>query len=294
MMRANYDDIVMISVLGELRPPPMSRSPFRVGADGTLLVAPGPGGIVYNVRVGDRAVGWASDHVEPGCSLQNPDSAANDSLNILACIGNEARVVSGEAKGKRGTVTGKHGGIEHVLADFDDETLDLLVPGDKILIRAYGQGLKLLDHPEVKLLSMSVQLLQELPLSTDDDGTLVVPVVGSAPAFLMGSGLGSPAVRGDYDIQTADRETLNGQGLGNLRLGDLVALPDADHSYGRGYRKGAMTIAVVAHCDSVVAGHGPGVTSLLTSATGDIRVKIDPDANIARYLNLRGEETDGP
>ena len=134
-MRANYDDIVMISVLGEVRAPPMSRSPFRVGADGSLLVGPGPGGVVYNVRVGDRAIGWAADHVEPGVSLQHSDSAANDSLNILACVGNEARVVSGEAKGKQGTVTGKHGGIEHVLVDFDEETLDELIPGDKVLVK---------------------------------------------------------------------------------------------------------------------------------------------------------------
>ena len=89
-------------------------------------------------------------------------------------------------------------------------------------------------------------------------GSSSVPVVGSAPAHLMGSGLGSPADRGDYDIQTADRETFEALGLAQLRLGDLVALPDADHSYGRGYRKGALTIAVVAHCDSFSAGHGPG------------------------------------
>ena len=286
-MQANYDDIVMISVVGEVRAPPMNRSPFRVGADGSVLVAPGPGGVVYNVRVGDRALGWAADHVEPGASIQNADEAANGALNTLACVGNEARVVSGEAKGKTGTVTGKHGGIEHVLVDFDDETLDALIPGDKVLVKAYGRGLKLLDHPTVKLLNVSVQLLRALPLSTDDDGALVVPVVGSAPAHLMGSGLGSPADRGDYDIQTADRETFDALGLAQLRLGDLVALPDADHSYGRGYRKGALTIAVVAHCDSISAGHGPGVTSLLTSATGAIRLRTDPEANIASYLKLR-------
>ena len=195
--------------------------------------------------------------------------------------------MSGEAKGQMGTVTGKHGGIEHVLVDFDDETLDALIPGDKVLVKAYGRGLQLLDHPAVKLLNVSVQLLRALPLTTDDDGALVVPVVGSAPAHLMGSGLGSPADRGDYDIQTADRETFDALGLAQLRLGDLVALPDADHSYGRGYRKGAMTIAVVAHCDSISAGHGPGVTSLLTSATGAIRLCTDPAANIASYLKLR-------
>ena len=79
-MQANYDDIVMISVVGEVHAPAMPRSPFLVGADGSLLVAPGSGGVAYNVRVGDRALGWAGDHVEPGASIQNPDDAANGAL----------------------------------------------------------------------------------------------------------------------------------------------------------------------------------------------------------------------
>jgi hypothetical protein len=39
---------------------------------------------------------------------------ANVALDILLCIGNEAKVVPGEAKGATGVVTGKHCGIEHV------------------------------------------------------------------------------------------------------------------------------------------------------------------------------------
>ena len=48
-------------------------------------------------------------------------------------------------------VTGHHGGVEHVIADFDDETLGKLTQDDKILIRAYGQGLSLTDYPEIKV-----------------------------------------------------------------------------------------------------------------------------------------------
>lgn len=287
-IRANYDDIVMISVIGQISSP-QKRTPYGVTHDGRPVVLPGTGGIVYNVRVGDRAIGWASDHMEPGVTIKNKERDENDALNILACIGNEARVVSGDAKGAVGTVTGKHGGAEHVMVDFTPDVLDKLVIGDKVQVRAYGRGLWLLDFSEVKLLNMSVQLLQALPLEAVRDGVLGVPVAGVVPPELLGSGIGSPSERGDYDIQTADPAVLNEHGLARLRLGDLVALADADHSFGRGYRKGAMSIGVVAHSDSFTAGHGPGVTTLMASASGRIRPRIAPgEANIATLLKLLG------
>ncbi len=85
---------------------------------------PGVGGITYNLRVGDLACGWEADHVEPGVSVENKENdarsgqAANTAFNVLSCVGNKATVVTGDAKGAEGTVTGKHGGIEHVLVDF--------------------------------------------------------------------------------------------------------------------------------------------------------------------------------
>jgi hypothetical protein len=104
----------------------------------------------------------------------------------------------------------------------------------------------------------------------------------------MGSGLGrSTVVRGDYDIQTFDDAVAEQYGLRELRLGDLVAIVNADHSYGRIYRTGAISVGVVVHGRSFVAGHGPGVTSLLTSAQGKIEPVIDPDANLAKILKLR-------
>ena len=36
----------------------------------------------------------------------------------MSCIGNEAKVVSGAAKGKKGIITGKHGGCNHIIIDF--------------------------------------------------------------------------------------------------------------------------------------------------------------------------------
>ena len=172
-------------------------------------------------------------------------------------------------------------------AYFTPEIMDKLTIGDRVQVRAYGCGLRLLDAPQVKLLSMSVQLLRALPLEVAD-GVVSVPVAGIVPPELMGAGIGQASARVDYDIQTADRETLAQHGLANLRLGDLVALRDQDNTFSHGYRKGAWAIASISHADSVMAGHGPGVTTLLASPTGHLRPYLAPDAaNLATLLKLR-------
>jgi hypothetical protein len=179
-VRANFEDVVMISVVGQITAPGRGASPYTVSYAGEPQVLPGTGGIVYNVRVGDRAIGWASDHMEPGVTIKNKDAQENGGLNVLACIGNDAYVVAGEARGARGTVTGKHGGAEHVMVDFTPDVLERLVIGDRIQVRAYGRGLRLTDAPEVKLLNMSVQLLRVLPLDVRD-GVVEIPVAGIVP-----------------------------------------------------------------------------------------------------------------
>ncbi|MHA1722398.1 MAG: DUF4438 family protein, partial [Candidatus Baldrarchaeia archaeon] len=70
---------------------------------------------------------------------------------------------------------------------------------------------------------------------------------------------------------------------------DLVAIMNADHSYGRIYKTGAVSIGIVVHTVSVIAGHGPGVTTLMTSPNGKIKPVINPDANIAKILKLRSD-----
>ena len=130
MLKTNEDKLVMLSVAGQISAPACQP---RICFDGVVRVTPGTGGITYNVKVGDCAFGLAGDHVEPGVSTKNPDEKANSGYNTLSCVGNTAYVVSGDAKGAKGTVTGKHGGIEHVLIHFDRETLDKLQVGDKII-----------------------------------------------------------------------------------------------------------------------------------------------------------------
>jgi len=295
MIRTNRDKIVKVSVIGEVVSPVISDAVYKVTADGEPVILPGVGGITYNVRVGDPAVGWMADHLEPGVSLENRvtdrrfPSGQSNALNVLSCVGNEALVVKGDAKGERGVVVGKHGGIEHVMVDFKPETMEKLVIEDRVQIRAYGVGLRLLDLPDVKLFNVDPGFLDALD-PTIEGGKLRVPVTHTVPAAAMGSGLGSSHVAsGDYDITMFCGETCEEYGLGGLRFGDLVAIEDADHSFGRIYRRGAVSVGIVTHSNCVVAGHGPGVTTLFTSRSGAIEPVIDGGANIARILGLRDD-----
>jgi hypothetical protein len=205
MLRTNIDKLVKISVMGEVASPFVSRSVYNVSATGTPSILPGVGGITYNLRVGDAACGWEADHVEPCVSAKNKENdarygqIANTAFNILSCIGNEAAVVTGDAKGSKGVVTGKHGGIEHVLLDFQPETLEKLLLGDKILVKAYGVGLKLMDYPDIKVMNMDPCFLEALKPKPNGE-KLEVPVAHMVPAAIMGSGLGANQVQsGDYD-----------------------------------------------------------------------------------------------
>ncbi|MCW4028448.1 MAG: DUF4438 domain-containing protein [Candidatus Bathyarchaeota archaeon] len=294
MLKINADKLIKISVIGEVASPTI-RNVYNVSATGKPVVYPGVGGVTYNLRVGDPACGWEADHVEPAASIENKENdarfgqAPNTALNVLSCVGNQATVISGEAKGAKGTVTGKHGGIEHVLVDFPLETLELLAPGDKVLVKAYGTGLKLLDYPNIKVLNMDPALLAAWNPASNGD-KLMVPVTHIVPAAIMGSGLGANQVNsGDYDIQLFDEGVVEQYELGNLRLGDLVAIIDADHSYGRIFRTGAVSVGVVVHTNCVSAGHGPGVTTLMTSADGKIVPQLNRAANIASLLKLRAD-----
>jgi hypothetical protein len=295
MLRTNAERLVKISVMGEVASPVVGRSVYTISPAGTPAILPGVGGITYNLRVGDPACGWEADHVEPGVSVENKENdlrygqGANVAFNVLSCVGNEAVVANGDAKGARGVVTGKHGGIEHVLVDFQQEVLEKLMLGDKILVKAFGVGLKLMDFPDVKVINMDPRFLEALNPKPNGD-KLEVPVTHIVPAAIMGSGLGANQVQsGDYDIQLFDEKVIAQFGLEDLRLGDLVAIIDADHSFGRIYRQGAISVGIVVHTNCVIAGHGPGVTSLVTSASGKIVPQIDAKANIAYLLKLRAD-----
>ena len=287
-MKTTKDRLVMLSVKGQVSNP-VKGSSYTITHDGKPLLLPGVGGITYNVKIGDNCMEWVGDHVEPGVSVKltgESKTRANNALNVLACIGNEAIIRSGDAKGETGFVTGKHGGIEHVLVYFPDQTLEKLNIDDDILIKSYGLGLAITDLPDVQVMNLDPGLMEKLEIQIKGN-SLEVPVTAEIPAKLMGSGLGAyTAARGDYDLTTADPLTLEEYGLNDLRFGDLVALLDTDNSYGRCYRSGAVTIGVIVHSNCVIAGHGPGITTIFTSANGQICPVKHPKANIADYLGI--------
>jgi hypothetical protein len=290
-MRTNADRLIMLSVTGEVSSPTMAEGGYRIDCTGTPVILPGTGGITYNLKVGHPARGWVADHVEPGVSVKNPapkqgNRSANAALNILACIGNKALVTSGDAKGAEGVVTGKHGGIEHVLVDFEDSVLSDLAIGDRMMIRAYGTGLALEGFPDIKIMNLDPGLLTRMRVRTLK-GRLEVGVSHIVPAAVMGSGIGKAhSYSGDYDIQLLDPKTVTKYGLGDIRLGDIVAIKDADNTFGRMYRKGAVTVGIVVHSDCVLSGHGPGVTTIMSHSRGGIVPVIDPKANIGRLLGI--------
>lgn len=286
-MKTNKEQLVMMSVQGKVDHPGMAGFGYRCGFDGKGRIPVAVGGIVYNYKVGDCCMGIAGDHVEPAVSLKNPDSKENSALNTFACIGNCAKIISGDAKGKMGYVTGKHGGIDHVMVHFDAETLDMMTTDDKVLIKSFGQGMKLCDYEDIHVMNVDPNLLEKMNIK-EENGKLVVGVTHIVPAFLMGSGLGSSSMmQGDYDIMTQDEKANEEYNLNSLRFGDVVAILDHNNHYGPHYKKGAVSIGVICHSDSYTSGHGPGVTIIMTSKSDTITPVIDLEANIANYLNIK-------
>ncbi len=294
----NKDMLVVQAVIGFIAPAGLGDIPYDIDPDGKIRLNPGTGSITYNFRSGDSAINLAGDHVEPAVTLFNPgaenDRAGRESrgLNTLACIGNKVRIWTGDGKGATGYVIGKHGGAEHVMVDFPDATVfDKLLVGDKMQIAAVGFGLELKNAPGVTPMNIGPELIEgltRLGMGVTPEGKLRIPVAVIVPAKIMGSGLGANnAYRGDYDIQMFDEKTVKEYGLDRLRFGDLVGIVDADTTYGRIYRQGAITVGSISHSRSYVAGHGPGVTALFTSKDGRIELVEDRGANLATLLNIR-------
>jgi hypothetical protein len=133
-----------------------------------------------------------------------------------------------------------------------------------------------------------IESMTKAGMGVTAEGRLRIPVALKIPAKIMGSGLGrDQSYSGDYDIQLFDDKTVKEYGLTGLRFGDLVGIVDADSTFGRIYREGAITVGVISHSRSWVAGHGPGVTTLFTSRQGKIELVIDSNANLAKLLNIR-------
>lgn len=282
-LKTNEDSLVEMAVCGYVSQPSLRPGGYVHHPDGRGVMLPGMYGVTYNARVGDRAFGWAGDHVEPGVSIAHPDEKSDFALHYLTCIGNEAMVTSGLAKGARGIVTGEHA---RLLVDFPDEVNEKLNIGDQIQIMAKGRGIALSDFPEIEFKKTSPRLLSSLRLRRLANGGLHLPVAMELPIEIMGSGAELNSEYVDQDLMSGDRQLMAQLGIDKMRLGDLIAIRHADHHFGRSYREGAVSVALCIHGDSVMTGHGPGILTLMTCATGGITFDIDPTANIANYFSL--------
>ena len=289
MLATNETALVKISVLGEIANPAMPglpASPYFVSADGEPMLVPTFGGIVYNVKLGDRAMGWAGELIQPGVSIKAGGNA-NTALGVFACVGNKARVVNGAASGATGVVSGKSGRFaEHVICHFDDAALERMAPGDKVQVQAHGVGLQLADFPDIQFKSCSPALLEALNPDVNADGKLVVPVKGTVPSVLAGAGAGLGSENGALNLQTSDPQRFAEAGLDDLRFGDLVAVADWDSRYGHGYLRGAMAIGVVCQGGSFRSGYGPGIAVIMTSKAPVIEPVVTAGANIKALMRL--------
>ena len=289
MLKTNRDKLIKISVQGSVdHPGTPTGTEYNPDRMRMAQATPTMGGICYNANIGDCCMGIKGEHTEPGVTTKNLTSEAhNGAYNTYSCIGNVAKVVTGDAKGELGRVTGMHGGPEHVMLWFPQETLEKLTCTDQFLVKAYGFGLELTDYPDVVCTNLDPDLLDAMGIE-EKDGKLIVKVAAKIPGYLMGSGKGHyHPVRGDYDLMTQDKEEIARLGLDKLRFGDIVLLEDQDNTWGRAHCKGASTIGVIIHGESDRMGHGPGITTILSSRKPSIEGVIDESANLATYFGAK-------
>jgi hypothetical protein len=277
---SNAGQLLTQVLAGEVWPPLGDRHGFRVDPDGHPFLLPGMGGVTLGVHCGDPATGYAADHLEPGLSVRHRDPAANYALQYLSCVGNTVTVASGPAAGATGFVIGQHA---YVLCDLPEQALRSVTTGDQVTVFAVGQGLLFGDHPAVTVKNCSPRLLAALAGGTGPDGRLQVHVAARVPAEAVGAGAGMASEYANTDLMGAydvGGEELS-LGLHGLRIGDVVALEDQDHRYGRGFREGWLSIGVISTGSGRLFGHGPGPSTIMSGPAGAFTVIDDPGANLA-------------
>jgi Domain of unknown function (DUF4438), N-terminal/Domain of unknown function (DUF4438), C-terminal len=280
----NAGRLVTQVLSGQVWPPLADRHGYRIGPDGQPFLLPGMGGVTLGVHCGDPATGYAADHLEPGASIRHAEHGPNMALQYLSCVGNQVRVASGPAAGETGHVIGQHA---YVLADFPEPVAAVMTAGDEVTITACGQGLRLAEHQAIVVKNCSPGLIGAMPGGTRSDGRLEVHVAARVPAEAIGAGAGMASEFANTDLMGAYAGLGADLSLGleRLRIGDIVALADQDHRYGRGYRPGYLTIGVMCTGSCLLFGHGPGPSTLLSGPAGAFALVDDEQANLAAWYH---------
>ena len=185
VISTNKDKLIKIAVQGQIAPAQPARS-YVTTWDGKPKMAIGIGGINYNLKIGDKVFGWASgDRATMGVAAVGvgEDWQITGWLNYTS-IGNEVKVLSGEAKGEKGIIIGKFG--RYVLIHFEDDVLHKLAIDDKLQVKAQGVGLEIEGFKDVFAHGISPDVLEKLVIKKAD-GKLVLPVVREIPAEIVGN-----------------------------------------------------------------------------------------------------------
>ena len=287
MIKTNIKNLVKISVQGQIDNPhmsPLPASPYMVSGDGQPMLVPMYGGLVYNIKLGDRALGWAAELIQAGVSIKNKDVTTNNALGVYACVGNKAIVATGPAAGKTGIVTGKSSRFaEHIICHFDEDTIEQLSPEDSILVQAYGVGLKLEDYPNVQAKSIDPLFIQKLPVK-EENGKLLIPVKCVIPNTYAGAGAGFNANNRTVSIMSSDPAFYAEHGVKELCFGDIIAISNWDARYGHGYLRNFITIGCISQGNSFRTGYGPAITVLFTGPVSALGTYIHENSNIKTFL----------
>jgi hypothetical protein len=282
-IKSNAKTLIKMVVAGYVSQPSFRSPGYIPDNDGKSVIYPGMFGVVNNVKVGDKAFGWAGDHIEPGVSIDSEHINEHFALHYMVCTGNKAIVRSGEAKGSIGIVTGEHA---RNLVHFEQNTLDKICVGDQIDIITHGRGLKLLDFPDIELKKIDPNLLKSMNLKIVDK-KLIVDVAMELPIRIMGSGAELNSEYVDQDLMSGDRSLMKKLKIDQMRLGDLIVINHADHRWGRSFKKDYISIAICIHGDSVMTGHGPGIMTIMTGKRKNLGWKINKKANIKNILKVK-------
>lgn len=282
--KAKLLTLAVQGVVGHSQP---SRS-YVTTWDGKSKMAVGSGGLNYNLKVGDKVFGWAgADRATVGVAAEGVDERNASSWATMASIGNEARILGGEARGSKGLVVGKSG--NSVLLHFEDDVLERLAIGDAMLVKSCGPGLEIEGVKDIVVHNLAPELLERIAV-LGADGKVEASVVKVIPAAIVGQGSGGSALYGNWHIQTCYPPDIKKYGLDELRYGDLVLLEDTQTDYGKGYYQGGATVGVVSAGPSDISGLGIGVTPILSTRFGKLAAKLDPTANLAKFLGIKTRE----
>ena len=280
---SNVESLIQMAVAGYVSQPSFKNPGYIPNNDGKSVIYPGMFGVVNNVKVGDKAFGWAGDHIEPGVSIDSELINEHFALHYMVCTGNKAIVRSGEAKGSIGIVTGEHA---RNLVHFEQKALDKICVGDQIDIITHGRGLKLLDFPDIELKKIDPNLLKSMNLKIVDK-KLIVDVAMELPIRIMGSGAELNSEYVDQDLMSGDRSLMKKLKIDQMRLVELIVINHADHRWGRSFKKDYISIAICIHGDSVMTGHGPGIMTIMTGKRKNLGWKINKKANIKNILKVK-------